>query len=175
MAVDEIFLIELDAILGVLDQLDYYQLLKLSRDASGAEIQAAFFRESRHFHPDRYFGVGDETLKVKLNTLYKRLSEGYGVLKDPEARPLYDQQLLKGTSVRFDRAALDALKTQASAPETAATTPQGRKFMVLGLESLKRGDARGAALNFQFALNAEPTNEVIKSFMQQAREKMAKP
>lgn len=175
MAVDEIFFIELDAILGVLDQLDYYQLLKVSRDASFAEIQAAFFRESRQFHPDRYFGVADDDLKVKLNTLYKRLSEGYGVLKDPDARHLYEQQLNRGGPLRFERAALDALNRQAVAPEMAATTQQGRKFMVLGLESLKRGDARGASLNFQFALNAEPTNDVIKSFLQQAKDKMARP
>lgn len=173
MAVDEAFCIEVEVVLEVLDHMDYYQLLKLPHHATPAEIQSAFFRESRTFHPDRYFGVEDDAFKGKVLTLYKRLAEAYGVLKEPDSRALYDQQLAKGAGLRFDRTTLEIANRQSAAPEMAATTQQGRKFMVMGLESFSRGDYRSAALNFQFACNAEPSNEVMRSHLAQAKEKLA--
>ncbi len=48
------FLIEVETLAAVLDQLDYFGVLKIPQTATPAEIKAAYYRESRAYHPDRY-------------------------------------------------------------------------------------------------------------------------
>ena len=54
---DAQFLIEVETLATVLDQLDYYGVLKLEPGAGAADVKAAYYRESRAFHPDRYAAV----------------------------------------------------------------------------------------------------------------------
>ena len=50
----EAFEIEAQALAQILDELDYFQILKIAQHASPVEIKAAYYRESRAYHPDRY-------------------------------------------------------------------------------------------------------------------------
>lgn len=172
MALDEAFKIEVQMVLELMEHLDYYQLLKITPDVPLAVIQKAFFRESRAFHPDRYYGVPDDEFKSQVLTVYKRLAEAYGVLKEPETRAFYDQQLARDGSLRFDRAAFETHQRQQSVPEAAATTPNGRKFLSLGLESIKAGNAKSALLNLQLAISAEPDNAALRALVEQLRERI---
>ncbi|MFM7200473.1 MAG: J domain-containing protein [Myxococcota bacterium] len=174
MAVDEAFQIEVQMVLELMEHLDYYQLLKIPADAPATMVQKAFFRESRAFHPDRYYGVTDETFKSQVLTVYKRLAEAYGVLKDPETRAFYDQQRARDGGGRLDRAAFEAHQRQQSVPEAAATTPNGRKFLSLGLESVKAGNQKAALLNLQLAISAEPENTALRALVDQLRERMGR-
>ena len=62
---------------------DYYQTLGVKRDASQDDIQRAFRKLARKYHPD--VNKSDEaTGKFKL------VSEAYEVLKDPDKRQRYD-------------------------------------------------------------------------------------
>lgn len=63
---------------------DYYETLGVSRKASKDEIQKAYRKLARKFHPD----VSKEP---DAETRFKELSEAYEVLKDPEKRAKYDQ------------------------------------------------------------------------------------
>jgi curved DNA-binding protein len=63
---------------------DYYKTLGLNRQASHDEIKKAYRRLARRYHPD----VSDEP---DAEAQFKRISEAYEVLKDPEKRKLYDQ------------------------------------------------------------------------------------
>ena len=173
MSVDEGFRVEVDVVSSLIDQMDYFQLLKVERNATPGEVQASFFRESRAFHPDRYFGVADPTFSAQVLNIYKRLAEAYGTLKEPEARAFYIQQLERGGPLRLDRRQFEASQRQASVPEAAATTVNGRKYLALGLECMKRNDFKAASLHFQLALSAEPGNQAIKDHLQAARDKAA--
>ena len=51
---DAQFLIEVEALAAALDQLDYFGILKLPQTAAPADIKAAYYRESRAYHPDRF-------------------------------------------------------------------------------------------------------------------------
>jgi curved DNA-binding protein len=63
---------------------DYYQVLGVEKDSSAADIQKAYRRLARRYHPDVNKEPGAETR-------FKEIGEAYEVLKDPEKRQKYDQ------------------------------------------------------------------------------------
>lgn len=63
---------------------DYYHSLGVSRSASAEEIQRAYRKLAREFHPD----VNKDPSAEKR---FKEISEAYEVLKDPEKRAKYDE------------------------------------------------------------------------------------
>ncbi|MGM0428457.1 MAG: DnaJ C-terminal domain-containing protein [Thermodesulfobacteriota bacterium] len=63
---------------------DYYKTLGVSRDAGQDEIQQAYRKLARKYHPDLNKAADAEQK-------FKDLNEAYEVLKDPEKRQKYDQ------------------------------------------------------------------------------------
>jgi len=64
---------------------DYYQVLGVGRKARPAEIKKAFKRLARKCHPD--LNPGNRAAEEQ----FKRITEAYEVLADPEKRRRYDQ------------------------------------------------------------------------------------
>lgn len=63
---------------------DYYSVLGVDRDASQDEIQKAYKKKAKKYHPD----VNDDP---EAEDMFKKVNEAYQVLKDPEKRRRYDQ------------------------------------------------------------------------------------
>ncbi|RMF88337.1 MAG: J domain-containing protein [Nitrospinota bacterium] len=63
---------------------DYYAILGVPRNASQEEIQRAFRKLARQYHPDVNKSPGAEEK-------FKEINEAYEVLKDPEKRAKYDR------------------------------------------------------------------------------------
>lgn len=66
-----------------MEYVDYYQILGVPRNASQKEIQRAYRKRARKYHPDVN---KDKSAEAE----FKKLNEANEVLKDPEKRKLYD-------------------------------------------------------------------------------------
>jgi DnaJ-class molecular chaperone len=64
---------------------DYYKALGVSRTASPEEIQKAYRKLARKYHPD--MNPDDKTAKAR----FQEIQAAYDVLNDPEKRKKYDQ------------------------------------------------------------------------------------
>jgi curved DNA-binding protein len=67
---------------------DYYEVLGVSRDATGKAIKDAYRKLARQYHPDL------QTAPAKKKTSeekFKEINEAYEVLGDPEKRKKYDR------------------------------------------------------------------------------------
>jgi molecular chaperone DnaJ len=64
---------------------DYYDTLKVARDASADDIRKSYRKLARKFHPD--LNPGDKSAEDK----FKTVQEAYDVLSDDKKRKIYDQ------------------------------------------------------------------------------------
>jgi molecular chaperone DnaJ len=64
---------------------DYYEVLGVGRDAGENDLKRAYRQLAMQFHPDK--NPGDKGAEEK----FKRISEAYAVLSDPDKRAQYDR------------------------------------------------------------------------------------
>lgn len=65
--------------------IDFYELLEVSRDADDRTIKSAYRKLAMQYHPDRNPGCADSEAK------FKAISVAYDCLKDPQKRAAYDR------------------------------------------------------------------------------------
>nr|MBA3273281.1 DnaJ domain-containing protein [Chthoniobacterales bacterium] len=80
---------------------DYYEVLNVTRTATGDEIKRSYRRLAMKFHPDRNQGDGSAELK------FKECSEAYEVLSDDTKRQRYDQHGHAGLTGQHDFSHMD--------------------------------------------------------------------
>jgi curved DNA-binding protein CbpA len=74
-------------------QLDYYEILGVSPEASDQEIREAYKRKSLATHPDR---AAKNQLTIEKSTEeFKRVKEAYDVLSDSDSRSIYNANRFK--------------------------------------------------------------------------------
>ena len=69
---------------------DYYSVLDVSRSASSDEIQKAYRKLARKYHPDLLVDKSDRE-KEKAKQRFQQIQHAYDVLNDPEKREMYDR------------------------------------------------------------------------------------
>lgn len=62
---------------------NYYEILGISRDATQAQIKAAYRKLAKQYHPDS--NPDDQKIKER----FQEIQEAYAVLSDPEKRNMY--------------------------------------------------------------------------------------
>ena len=68
--------------------MNYYEILKISRDANEEEIKSAYKKLVKKYHPDLY--VADKDFAEKK---IKEINEAYDILSSPDSREEYDLYL----------------------------------------------------------------------------------
>ena len=72
--------------------MTYYDILNVSEDVTLKEIKHSYYQLSKKYHPDK--NNGDDTM-------FKKISEAYGVLSDHEKKRQYDFQLKPMDTMMF--------------------------------------------------------------------------
>src|SRR5271154_360088 len=68
------------------NQLDYYEVLGVAREASADQIKSAYRKAALKWHPDR-----NPENKQEAEENFRTASEAYSILSDPQKRPVYDR------------------------------------------------------------------------------------
>ncbi|XP_022976178.1 dnaJ homolog subfamily B member 4 [Cucurbita maxima] len=66
--------------------VDYYNILKVNRNANDDDLKKAYRRLAMKWHPDK-----NPNSKKEAETKFKQISEAYEVLSDPQKKAIYDQ------------------------------------------------------------------------------------
>ncbi|HEX9243941.1 MAG TPA: DnaJ domain-containing protein [Anaeromyxobacter sp.] len=164
---DEGFAIEVEALAAALDQLDYFGILKIPQSATPADIKAAYYRESRAFHPDRFAAYPDLAFRELVGRVYRRVNEAYTVLRDDTKRARYLADVTgpeRAQKLRFTEAEEAQVKEEQKRKleEQLGQTPNGRKFYAAALVELQAQRWEGAVRALRSALMYEPGNERFK-------------
>jgi DnaJ-class molecular chaperone len=164
---DAQFIIEVETLAAVLDQLDYFGVLKVPQTATPGDIKAAYYRESRAYHPDRFAALDSPELKEVIGRVYRRVNEAYTVLRDDRKRARYLAEVTgpeRERKLRFTEAEEAQVKEEQKKKleEQLGQTPNGRKFFAAALQEIQasRWDAAERAL--KSALMYEPGNAKFK-------------
>ncbi len=150
-----------------LESLDYYDILRVGRGASTAEIQQAFHDLSLRCHPDRFV---DEPVEVgeAATPVFKRLVEAYNVLRRPNLRARYDAELkkaqgTKGAPARFDQHAIAAKPTfKQRTLHMIARNPKAKQYAAKADRFLSNGQLEEARIQIISAYQHDPENEELK-------------
>lgn len=76
-------------------ELDYYETLEITRNATTDEIKKAFRKLALKYHPDR--NSGDKEAEEK----FKQINEAYQILSDEQKRAMYDKYGKEGVNANF--------------------------------------------------------------------------
>ncbi|HZI02541.1 MAG TPA: DnaJ domain-containing protein [Archangium sp.] len=150
-----------------LDEMDYFEVLMVERTTVPADIKKAFYRESRTYHPDRFFHLDNKELKERVNELYKRVTEAYYVLRDDAKRRQYTANISgpeRAQKLRFTESS--EVETRAASKrqveEQTGVHPKGRQFYQTGAADADAGRWSSAERNLKMALTYEPANTRYK-------------
>ena len=144
-----------------LDDKNYYDILRVPKQADADGVKAAFHHFSLLYHPDRYVDGGAETGQI-ATAIFKRGVEAYRCLSRGASRARYDRALARG------HLRVDAARPSSAPPpvevrtlETIARTADGRKFALQADRLLAIGKLEGARVQFASACQSEPYNEEL--------------
>lgn len=152
--------VEIRTIARMIDDLNYYEILKVEPGAALSGIRGAYHEQSRVFHPDLYLSMADEDLRRAVNTIAKRIKEAYAVLRHPVKRRQYNLVLKERSrtakGLRFTQET--AIAAQRAREEAVGKTPKGREFIRMAEEERRKGNIAAALRNVKMALAYEPGN-----------------
>ena len=115
-----------------MEELDYYELLGVSRDADKQTVRTAYFKLSKVFHPDTLFGKRLGSYKAKMEAVFRALTEAYEVLGKKKKRTEYDEYLLLRDQTRAAQMQIEEGRRTAEALERQASQAAARAIVEPG-------------------------------------------
>ncbi len=92
---DEAFVEEVEKFHAMLDKMNYYDILEVSRNSSEEDIKKGYVKQIKKFHPDRHSAKLYFDITSKLEAITNKVTEANNTLSDKAKRSLYDGELRK--------------------------------------------------------------------------------
>lgn len=156
-------------------ELDYYQVLGVTRQATEAEIKKSYFQLARKFHPDLYGRGVTPEIKAQIEELFDYITKSYRVLTNKDEKPAAaksvsverpeDKDRSKNAEIRFRQG--KTLMSQARYEEAVMFLEQAVRFndskgdyyLLLAMaESKVNALGKKAERDFLRAIELEPWN-----------------
>jgi DnaJ-domain-containing protein 1 len=81
----------IDGYFASLEGKDAFELLEVTRAADKRAIKRAYFKLSKEFHPDRFFGQSIGPYKERLSRIFQSVKAAFELLSDDTRRAAYEQ------------------------------------------------------------------------------------
>jgi curved DNA-binding protein CbpA len=156
----------LEVYLQSVERKNYYDILRLPRDASPAAVKAAFHEFSLVYHPDRFVDWPRDVGEVATE-IYKRGVEAYRCLSRKPTRDRYDRALGRG-KLRLEpsRASTRPPPPVVRTLEMVARTARGKAVAVKADRLITAGKLEDARVQLVTACQSEPDNEELAERLQ---------
>lgn len=165
--------------LAALDAISYYDLFRLSRNATFDDLRVAFHTFAESFHPDvhRWRHPSEQ---AAIGVIYRRGTEAYRVLSDPAMRARYDEALANGI-LRPEN-----LIVEMDAPKPGGggagggrlidklRSPGARPFVLRAEELAKKGDPKQAKIQLVMAMHMDKGNKALEAYAKELDEAIAR-
>lgn len=158
--------------LTALDHLSFYELFRVTPEASFDDLRHAFHAFAEIFHPDGH-AWRPEGERAAIGYIFRRGTEAYRVLSDPQLRVRYDEALANGI-LRPESLVVEAETTgprslapsgmQSARLVDRVKNPGARPFVVRAEELLKKGDPKQAKIQLVMALHMDKGNSALEAF-----------
>jgi hypothetical protein len=83
----------IDEVFAALDTRNAFEMLEIERTADDRTVKRAYFKLSKEFHPDRYFGRDIGEYRERLSKIFQALKASFEVLSDKRRREAYEQSM----------------------------------------------------------------------------------
>lgn len=128
-------------------ELDHYELLGVSKDASPTLIKKAYYSAARRFHPDR--AVDDPELKNKANIVLAAINNAFDTLSDDIKRSAYDEK-------RLNPSPTDT--TNGAGPDGSSRRDNAWQLYLQGRHHYRQKKFQKAAASLEDALKQDDSN-----------------
>ncbi|HEX8697370.1 MAG TPA: DnaJ domain-containing protein [Myxococcaceae bacterium] len=165
---------------------DHFTLLGVGRTASAEEMKQAFLDFSKRYHPDRFGGINLGSFRARIERIYRRVSEAYQVLSNPERRAAYlkaHPQLspsapaaavepeLPDEPLRSDEERRPERQARLARHPYLARTHRLTDLLVRGKAAMERGDFEQAYADLNQVMNLDPKNREAAAMLADVRRK----
>jgi curved DNA-binding protein CbpA len=134
-----------------LQHMTYYEFLGVRPSSDYVAIRDAYYDRAQQLHPDRFVAYGAGSLQRTAYAVYKRISEAFSVLSDPQLRVAYDEARLRGAH-RLD----DVARARRRSPqERQLSNNFARIYYRAAVTKLDEGLLRAAWIDVQLGLSLE--------------------
>lgn len=158
--------------LAVLDSLSYYQLFRVETNVGHDDLRVAFHDFAESFHPDTH-QWRHPSEQAAIGKIYRRGTEAWRVLSDPQLRARYDEALANGIN-RPENLVVEMNPSRSLAPPSANApnarlidrikNAGARPFVLRAEELLKKGDPKQAKIQLVMAMHMDKGNPALEAF-----------
>ena len=161
--------------LATLESISYYQLFNVTPEATFDDLRNGFHAFAESFHPDGHQWRHPNE-QAAVSYIFKRGTEAYRVLSDPQLRVRYDEALKNGIlrpeSLIIEAQGSASMSGVARAAGVGIGTrlsdkvrnPGARPFILRVEELAKKGDPQQAKLQLVMAMHMDRGNPALEAY-----------